>query len=399
MAMQNLLIGVSDHIDDLRQKISAAPKDGKTILIEGPTGTGKQLVAEELHDGSNKTFIRINCSNMLGELIDSELFGHKRGSFTGAGSDRAGKIKSASGGTLFIDEIGDIGPATQAKLIQFLDDRTYYPVGSDTLEEAKDVKVVSATNKDLNMMVQEGKFREDLYHRICGYRIRTEPLNTRPEDVVCLVNHFDKKNVDTRAKFILYSHRLPGNVRELKNLVDLPYKKIREDLLESPSTETQVLAREHMKYIRKKGAEHVEFWSHYYTLPDEERRIADRMCNAFLKMMDYNNWISCFDFIDRNQKDILKYVRFYEIMTLRANTSLPIGEIARYLGIRKSSLTRVSFRKDFGIDLPAERKPWLIYKPPRSLLETDIIHKLTVYRAYNDMMNYLNEHEINFCSR
>jgi transcriptional regulator with PAS, ATPase and Fis domain len=171
----------------------------------------------------------VDCGAIATELLESELFGHKQGAFTGAVKDKEGCVKIANDGILFLDEIGNLAKSHQGKLLRFLQDGTYTPVG-DTKGSKSNARVITATNKDLFTMVKEGTFRDDLYARIAGYTIRTIGLAERPEDTVCITNHLIrglKKKVDHRVKFLLYSYHLPFNVRDLENFLghDIEYVK------------------------------------------------------------------------------------------------------------------------------------------------------------------------------
>ncbi len=215
----------------IEQILPLAPSD-ITILLQGETGTGKDVVAQFIHNKSlrkEKPFLAVNISSLGGELLESELFGYKKGAFTGAHQDREGLFKAARGGTLFLDELGEMHPDLQAKLLRSLETGKIRPVGS-TAEEAVDVRVICATNRNLQSMVSEGKFREDLYYRLAQVVIPLPPLRERGEDIQILAYHFLEK---FKAKYphkvirdfhpdalqALMSHEWPGNVRELVNVV------------------------------------------------------------------------------------------------------------------------------------------------------------------------------------
>ena len=209
----------------------AAPSEGR-VLITGENGTGKELVARALHRNSRRAsgpFVRVNCAAVPHELIESELFGHEKGAFTGALALRRGKFELASGGTLFLDEVGDMPPTMQAKLLRVLQEAEFERVGgTETLKV--DVRVVAATNRDLEAEVAEGRFREDLYYRLAVVQIRTPPLREHREDLPDLIAAFldeaCRRNgrrplrLTPEAVVVLSAHDYPGNVRELKNLVE-----------------------------------------------------------------------------------------------------------------------------------------------------------------------------------
>jgi DNA-binding NtrC family response regulator len=209
----------------------AAPSEGR-VLLTGENGTGKELVARALHRNSRRAsgpFVRVNCAAVPHELIESELFGHEKGAFTGALALRRGKFELASGGTLFLDEVGDMPPAMQAKLLRVLQESEFERVGgTETLRT--DVRVIAATNRDLEAEVAEGRFREDLYYRLAVVQIRTPPLREHREDLPDLITAFldeaCRRNgrralrLSPEAVTVLSAHDYPGNVRELRNLVE-----------------------------------------------------------------------------------------------------------------------------------------------------------------------------------
>ncbi|MHA1267971.1 MAG: sigma-54-dependent transcriptional regulator [Candidatus Helarchaeota archaeon] len=225
-------IAVSKKMRDLIEKIKRiAPTDTK-VLILGESGTGKELIARALHYHSKrntKPFIKINCAAIPTELLESELFGHKKGSFTGATSDYKGKFLAADTGTLFLDEIGDMEEKLQAKLLRVLQDGEVEIIG-ETKPRKVDVRIIAATNKDLTKLVNERKFREDLYHRLNVVQIRIPPLREHVEDIPVLARYFlkefaqtyNKKLVDftPQAMHLLINYSWPGNVRELRNVVE-----------------------------------------------------------------------------------------------------------------------------------------------------------------------------------
>ena len=200
-----------------------------TVLITGESGTGKELVAKALHNHSpreNKSFVALNTSAIASELLESELFGHEKGSFTGADARRIGRFEQADGGTLFLDEIGDMSPALQTRLLRVLAENEFYRVGGQTPIKV-DVRVIAATNQDLARAVKESRFREDLFHRLNVIRINTPPLRQRRDDIPLLLNHYlaeaakelgaPAKAVDATALDTLQDYSWPGNVRQLVN--------------------------------------------------------------------------------------------------------------------------------------------------------------------------------------
>ncbi|OSY88044.1 Fis family transcriptional regulator [Tenacibaculum holothuriorum] len=226
------MIGESDaitHIKDIIEKVAAT--DAR-VLITGPNGTGKELVAHWLHEKSDRSkapMIEVNCAAIPAELIESELFGHVKGSFTGANKDRAGKFEAANGGTIFLDEIGDMSLSAQAKVLRALQENKIQRVGSDK-DIKVNVRVVAATNKDLKKEIAEGRFREDLYHRLAVILIKVPALNDRREDIPLLVEFFankianeqgtPKKSFSNGAIKLLQEYDWTGNIRELRNVVE-----------------------------------------------------------------------------------------------------------------------------------------------------------------------------------
>lgn len=228
----SLIVGKSKAIENLKEQIRKVAPYDVSVLILGESGSGKELVARALHNLSprkDKPFVAINCAALPAELLESELFGYKKGAFTGALSNKEGLIEKADGGTLFLDEIGDMPLPLQAKLLRFLETKTFIPLGS-TEEKRVDVRVIAATNKDLKREIEKGNFREDLYYRIATIAIKVPPLRERREDIPLLVEYFadlfgkkyGKEIKRISPKFINYLQSLPleGNVRELRNMVE-----------------------------------------------------------------------------------------------------------------------------------------------------------------------------------
>lgn len=226
------MIGSSKPLEKVREIMEkAAPTDAR-VLITGPNGTGKELVAHGVHEQSARAkgpFVEVNCAAIPSELIESELFGHKKGAFTSAVKDRKGKFETAEGGTLFLDEIGDMSLSAQAKVLRALQESRVTPVGSDK-DVRVDVRVLAATNKDLELEIKEGRFREDLYHRLSVINIQVPALDERKEDIPELVAHFLKqiseeqgmggRSFADQAIVELQKLSYSGNIRQLRNLVE-----------------------------------------------------------------------------------------------------------------------------------------------------------------------------------
>jgi NtrC-family two-component system response regulator AlgB len=199
-----------------------------SVLIEGESGTGKELVAQQIHRKSSradKPFVKVNCAAIPEQLLESELFGHVRGAFTGAVKDRQGRFELADGGTIFLDEIAEITASTQVKLLRVLQSKEFERVGESTPRKV-DVRVIAATNRDLDEALKEATFRQDLFYRLNAVRIRLLPLRERPEDIPILIQHFIHKfgegrdySVSPEADKALRAYRWSGNVRELENVI------------------------------------------------------------------------------------------------------------------------------------------------------------------------------------
>lgn len=226
------MVGESKAIAHIKEMIEKVAATDARVLITGPNGTGKELVAHWLHEKSERStgpLVEVNCAAIPSELIESELFGHVKGAFTSAIKDRAGKFETASGGTIFLDEIGDMSLSAQAKVLRALQESKVQRVGSDK-DIKVDVRVVAATNKNLSKEIEEGRFREDLYHRLAVILIQVPPLNDRREDIPLLVEHFANKiaeqNGTAAKKFsakaikLLQEYNWTGNIRELRNVVE-----------------------------------------------------------------------------------------------------------------------------------------------------------------------------------
>ena len=229
---RNQMIGESAAIERVRAITDKVAPTAARVLITGSNGTGKEVVAHLIYENSNRSkgpLVEVNCAAIPSELIESELFGHMKGSFTGAVKDRAGKFEQADGGTLFLDEIGDMSLSAQTKVLRALQENEITRVGSDKAIKVN-VRVLAATNKDLKKEIAEGHFREDLYHRLNVIPIHVPDLKDRKEDIPLLVNHFihmicteqgwKNKHISAEAIEALQAHDWPGNIRELRNVVE-----------------------------------------------------------------------------------------------------------------------------------------------------------------------------------
>ena len=226
------IIGESPRMKELKQLIQTVAPTHATVLILGESGTGKELIAGCLHSLSKRStghYVRINCAAIPELLLESELFGHEKGSFTGALRQKHGRVEEADGGTIFLDEIGDMSRPLQAKLLRFLEDGTFTRVGGNQ-EMKVDVRLIAATNRDIIEAIRQNQFREDLYHRLNVVQFRPSALRERGQDVILLAEHFLKyfgfslnkqiKGISKTAQAQLLSHHWPGNVRELRNVIE-----------------------------------------------------------------------------------------------------------------------------------------------------------------------------------
>ena len=229
---RNQMIGESNAIERVRAIVDKVAPTEARVLITGSNGTGKEVVAHLIHENSNRAkgpMVEVNCAAIPSELIESELFGHMKGSFTGAVKDRAGKFEQADGGTLFLDEIGDMSLSAQTKVLRALQENEITRVGSDKTIKVN-VRVIAATNKNLQQEIEKGNFREDLFHRLNVIPIHVPNLKDRKEDIPLLVNHFiqlicteqgwKNKSINDEAIQALQAHDWPGNIRELRNVVE-----------------------------------------------------------------------------------------------------------------------------------------------------------------------------------
>ncbi|HEY8180828.1 MAG TPA: sigma-54 dependent transcriptional regulator [Thermoanaerobaculia bacterium] len=242
---EELLVGESDAMRALEDHVRSAAPSNSRVLITGENGSGKEIVARTLHRLSHRAeqpFVDVNCAAIPEELIESELFGHRKGAFTGAIDERKGKFELADGGTLFLDEVGDMSVRTQAKVLRVLQEQTFQKVGGQQAITV-DVRVIAATNKDLEAEIARGTFRDDLYYRLNVIPISVPPLRTRGNDIVLLAEHFlrrfaaetgtPRKKLSSGAASKLKAYHWPGNVRELRNVIERLAILLRGDTIEA----------------------------------------------------------------------------------------------------------------------------------------------------------------------
>lgn len=238
------IIGASHKMEELFQLIPDVASADAPVLIQGASGTGKELVSQAIHDLSPRSdgpFVRVNCGALPDTLLESELFGYRKGAFTDAKRDKPGRFAQAHGGTILLDEIGDVSPAFQVKLLRVLQDHEVYPLGA-TEGDRVDVRIIASTNRNLKTMVGEGAFREDLFYRLGVIIVSLPPLSERPQDIPLLVEHFIHRfamrtgkpivGISPAALEILSDHDYPGNVRELENIVERAFVFCHGDIIE-----------------------------------------------------------------------------------------------------------------------------------------------------------------------
>lgn len=358
MIQKREIVGISKHIQKVRQSIKNFAKEDMTVLILGPTGSGKELVANNIHCSSKrkeKSFIVVNCAAIPDQLFESELFGYEKGAFTGAIAKRIGKFELADKGTILLDEIGDMKPYHQSEILRVLQEKKIWRVGG-TKEIKIDVRIIASTNKDLLGEIGEGRFREDLYHRLRQAVIEIEPLDERLEDIIVLTNYFiDKEKirgkVDPRVKFLLYAYIWPGNVRELENMVghinDFPYVKRQLE------KEWKSISKKYFETIEKELQELLET-EELYEKEDQDR------------------FMETIEFVEKPDVDFKKYIEIYEIMML--NRYISKNEISKVLHLRKEKV--FNFKKHYHFELDLENDQYWVHHPldvypqPRTLRNT-----------------------------
>ena len=240
------IIGKSPALEAVLEQVERVAPTGSTVLIEGETGTGKELIARAIHNLSSRcgrAFIKVNCAAIPLDLLESELFGHERGAFTGAIAQKIGRFEMADKGTLFLDEVGDIPPALQPKLLRVLQEQEFERLGGTRTHQV-DVRLVAATNRDLSEMVKRGEFRSDLYYRLNVFPLILPPLRARREDIPALVTHFveilgrrlgrEIKHIAPETMSALSSYHWPGNIRELENFIERAVIVTRGRSLDAP---------------------------------------------------------------------------------------------------------------------------------------------------------------------
>jgi transcriptional regulator with PAS, ATPase and Fis domain len=238
------MIGKAPPMQKIFEIVPVVAASEATVLIEGPTGTGKDLLAKVIHntsDRAKRTFVKVNCAALPDNLLESEMFGYVRGAFTGADRDKPGRFQEADGGTIFLDEIGDLPLSLQAKLLRVLEDKEFYPLGSRRTTKV-DVRIIAATNQTLEGEVEKKRFREDLFYRLNVIRLELPPLRERREDIPLLIEHIMKqrsamlgalvRRISEEAMETLLNYNYPGNVRELENILEHALIICQDDTIE-----------------------------------------------------------------------------------------------------------------------------------------------------------------------
>ncbi len=304
------IIGQSPQMQKVFNLIRKVAKTKGNVLITGKSGTGKELVARAIHfnsDRANKPFVPVNCGAIVGTLMESEFFGHKKGAFTGAIQDKDGYFKIADGGTLFLDEVGDIPLHLQVKLLRAIEERSITPVGATTPIEV-DVRIIAATNRDLMKDMEEGSFREDLYYRLNVVEIKLPALNERREDIPLLVQHFIKKynrelkrnilGTDNETMRILMNYRYKGGIRELENVIERALILCEGDYITKQDLPPNMIAQEYEPEIPDRLKEAVAAFERRHiinilrrTNNDKEKaaRLLDISLSSLYRKMDELN--------------------------------------------------------------------------------------------------------------
>jgi two-component system nitrogen regulation response regulator GlnG len=291
------LIGQAPAMQEVFRSIGRLARSSMTVLITGESGTGKELVAQALHQHSpraGKPFVALNTSAIAAELLESELFGHERGAFTGADARRIGRFEQADGGTLFLDEIGDMSPALQTRLLRVLAESEFYRVGGQASIRV-DVRVIAATNQDLARAVKDGRFREDLYHRINVMRINTPPLRHRRQDIPALLNHYlndastelgaPAKSINTDAMELLQGYDWPGNVRQLVNASRRLTVTAPGGVITAADIPEDLGGRAGAKGLQEEWTQSLAFWAEKALVSDESGPLVEAALPEFEKTL------------------------------------------------------------------------------------------------------------------
>jgi sigma-54 specific flagellar transcriptional regulator A len=361
-----LILGSSEATKRLRRLITQCADSTATVLIQGASGSGKELVSVSLHNQSSRfsqPFVALNCGAIPAQLLESELFGHKKGSFTGATCDRLGRFELAHEGTLFLDEIGDMPLDLQVKFLRVLEEKVVEPVGGSKAVEV-DVRVVAATHRNIEKMVSEGKFREDLFYRLNIIPISVPPLKERSSDIPELIGHFAERfsvgsrpiSFSRRSTHLLQSYSWPGNVRELSNLIQrlsvlFPEKKI--ELTTVPQeflpSELMLLANQLSTLAEKPDMAHeaieglrAEFSNDSKNKeqaePHENSAELDSVSNDFERIIELSDSIAAIPESGIPARDIIKDLESNLIRTALIQTEGNVSKAAELLTMGRTSV-------------------------------------------------------------
>lgn len=363
------LIGKSKHLQRVRKQIETAAIMDRNVFIQGPTGTGKELIAKAVHKNSarkDKPFIALNCSQGTHDLLDSMLFGHEKGSFTGAIKKTAGYIERANGGTLFLDEVADAPLATQAKLLRAIQEHEFERIGGEETIKV-DVRFIAATNKNIEEEIEEKRFRADLFPRLNQYRVRTKSLKSRSSDTIFIIDDLLKKRLKDAAtkkekmkksdliklKFLIYHHDLPGNVRDLQNFAHSDLLHIVREFktrlnrmnIEISHSDSDLYPTKKLTARRSKMRTALRVFKGDLR-PKEVELIRDRIKPASVNVKE-----------DRLHEICIHWcVKVFEIVRLTQKTEMSQKEIADLTKTRLNDMTLNGFLKRFGIPHPKSSK-------------------------------------------
>ncbi|MBI4550201.1 MAG: sigma 54-interacting transcriptional regulator [Candidatus Omnitrophica bacterium] len=318
------LVGKSQIFRDLIEKIKVVAQYDVAALITGETGTGKELAARAIHYNSprkDQEFVVINCSAFSESLLESELFGYVKGSFTGAMAEKKGLFEAADKGTFFLDEIGDMSPALQAKILRVLQEGTYFKIGA-TSPVKVNVRVIAATNRDLRELIREGKFREDLYYRINVVSLHCPPLRERKEDVEVLTRHIlaniakknqePKKEISPGAMAILKKHDWPGNVRELENELEKAVIFSSEKKIVTEDS----LSPDFLQRVQNRQTELLEEAAGAVSLKEIKRQAVEQIERKVIQRgLEKTNWnkTACAKLLRISRVDLIRKIARYQI--------------------------------------------------------------------------------------
>ena len=353
-AIDNIILGNSLAITDMKKLVEMVSKANTTVLIQGETGSGKELVAEALHVASGRKGgnISVNCAAIPSELLESELFGHEKGAFTGADRARPGRFEQADNGTIFLDEIGDMPLSLQSKLLRVLEGRKVQRVGSSKEIEV-DFRLVCATHQDLEKKVEKGEFRADLYYRINVFPIEVPTLAMRSVDVPILIKGIIEKikfsgqainvNFSEEALKVLSNYSWPGNVRELRNVIERASVLFNERLISGDNVKDNLLRLK----VPDPDEEQDELWAASTNLKEEkEERVDDEESNLPIpKPEHYKDWFLYFD-----KMDLRKHLSEIEIVMIEAaleKTDGMVSQASDALKLRRTTL--IEKMKKYGI--------------------------------------------------